>query len=184
MKIILSYMLIMVLLLNQQYYVERRYEPEMQSSGTEIEYEYDELNRVTKVIYPDGTVVTYQYDKNGNLIETIVSTTEETSAASTREEPDLTVYENYDDKTNGNREGADTASGIFDMIRRTAEGTDTENQNGMQTDGNTGTVSKEADNVSGLEKSGNFGWLIVTIVAVILAGGAVWMIRRRKRNEE
>lgn len=36
------------------------------------EYEYDELNRVTKVIYEDGTTVRYVYDGNGNIIETVV----------------------------------------------------------------------------------------------------------------
>ncbi|MBQ8527054.1 MAG: leucine-rich repeat protein [Lachnospiraceae bacterium] len=30
-------------------------------------YEYDDLNRVTKVSYDDGSVVTYTYDKNGNI---------------------------------------------------------------------------------------------------------------------
>ena len=37
------------------------------------EYIYDRLNRLIKVIYEDGTVVTYVYDKNGNLLETKVS---------------------------------------------------------------------------------------------------------------
>lgn len=30
-------------------------------------YEYDNLNRVTKVTYDDGSYVTYEYDKNGNI---------------------------------------------------------------------------------------------------------------------
>ena len=33
------------------------------------EYEYDELNRVIKVMYEDGSYVTYRYDKNGNIEE-------------------------------------------------------------------------------------------------------------------
>ena len=36
------------------------------------EYEYDELNRVTKVTYENGETVEYVYDSNGNIIETIV----------------------------------------------------------------------------------------------------------------
>lgn len=32
------------------------------------EYEYDDLNRVTKVIYEDGSYIEYEYDKNGNLL--------------------------------------------------------------------------------------------------------------------
>ena len=33
-------------------------------------YEYDDLNRLTKIIYDDGSVVTYSYDKNGNILDT------------------------------------------------------------------------------------------------------------------
>lgn len=32
------------------------------------EYEYDDLDRVTKVIYDDGSYVKYAYDKNGNIV--------------------------------------------------------------------------------------------------------------------
>lgn len=35
-------------------------------------YEYDSLHRLTKVIYDDGSVVTYSYDKNGNILGTSV----------------------------------------------------------------------------------------------------------------
>ena len=34
------------------------------------EYEYDELGRVTKVTYEDGSSIEYEYDKNGNILET------------------------------------------------------------------------------------------------------------------
>lgn len=37
------------------------------------EYEYDMLNRVTKVIYEDGSYVQYEYDKNGNIVNIHVS---------------------------------------------------------------------------------------------------------------
>ena len=37
------------------------------------EYEYDDLDRVKKVTYDDGTVVEYTYDSRGN-IETITTT--------------------------------------------------------------------------------------------------------------
>ncbi len=33
-------------------------------------YKYDTLGRVIEVDYPDGSVVTYAYDKNGNRITT------------------------------------------------------------------------------------------------------------------
>lgn len=34
-------------------------------------YEYDSLGRVTKVLYPDKSFVSYSYDANGNLLEEI-----------------------------------------------------------------------------------------------------------------
>lgn len=36
------------------------------------EYEYDDFNRVIKVTYEDGSYVTYEYDSNGNIINTVV----------------------------------------------------------------------------------------------------------------
>ncbi|MDE6312567.1 MAG: hypothetical protein K2M46_02945 [Lachnospiraceae bacterium] len=41
--------------------------------NTGAQYTYDKLNRLTKVTYKDGSVVTYTYDKNGNLLESHVS---------------------------------------------------------------------------------------------------------------
>jgi YD repeat-containing protein len=38
-----------------------------------IDYEYDELNRLTAVAYEDGTVVAYAYDRAGNRLSRIVS---------------------------------------------------------------------------------------------------------------
>lgn len=35
-------------------------------------YEYDEFDRVVKVEYDDGSYVTYNYDKNGNIVDTFV----------------------------------------------------------------------------------------------------------------
>lgn len=33
------------------------------------DYEYDDLGRVTKTVYEDGSSVTYTYDANGNIVE-------------------------------------------------------------------------------------------------------------------
>ena len=40
--------------------------------NTEVQYEYDKLNRLTKVIYGDGSTVSYEYDKNGNIVDSVV----------------------------------------------------------------------------------------------------------------
>ncbi len=38
------------------------------------DYEYDDLGRVTKVVYEDGSSVTYIYDANGNIVEVLTGT--------------------------------------------------------------------------------------------------------------
>lgn len=54
------------------------------------EYEYDELNRVTKVTYDDGTYVEYFYDANGNLIQTDVYGVE---SETSRKEQETTIQD-------------------------------------------------------------------------------------------
>ena len=36
------------------------------------EYEYDDLNRIVRITYEDGSYIEYQYDKNGNILKTVV----------------------------------------------------------------------------------------------------------------
>ena len=51
---------------------DNREEEQMKQGRSETrqgtEYIYDKLNRLIKVIYKDGTVITYIYDKNGMRI--------------------------------------------------------------------------------------------------------------------
>lgn len=50
-------------------------------------YEYDDLGRVTKAVYEDGSSVTYVYDANGNIVETIsVSGREESTGGGQTDE--------------------------------------------------------------------------------------------------
>lgn len=37
-------------------------------------YQYDKLNRLTKVIYEDGSYISYEYDASGNLSKIIRTT--------------------------------------------------------------------------------------------------------------
>lgn len=64
-----------------------------QAGKTEIEYQYDALGRVIKTVYPDGTVLTYTYDANGNLSE-VEKTTEEGK----KQESSKTEEEKTEDK--------------------------------------------------------------------------------------
>lgn len=43
------------------------------------EYEYDDLNRIVRITYEDGSYVEYEYDKNGNILKTVVSRNNEES---------------------------------------------------------------------------------------------------------
>lgn len=47
-----------------------------QAGNTEAAYSYDALGRVSKVAYPDGMVILYTYDANGNLLEVKKTTSE------------------------------------------------------------------------------------------------------------
>ena len=42
-------------------------------AGMSSQYSYDQLNRLTKVVYADGTVITYTYDAVGNRLSLMVS---------------------------------------------------------------------------------------------------------------
>lgn len=65
------------------------------SAGQGIQYEYDSLGRVVKTMYPDGTIITYKYDSNGNLLyNTVLESTENTESGSTEETERATTEEN------------------------------------------------------------------------------------------
>lgn len=61
------------------------------AQNSSVRYSYDSLGRVSSATYPDGTVIIYEYDKNGNLLSCEEKTTSESSA---------TESENKDDDSN------------------------------------------------------------------------------------
>lgn len=79
-----------------------------QADKTEIEYQYDALGRVIKTVYPDGTVLTYTYDANGNL-----SGVEKTAGDGKKPESSKTEEEKTEDKKTeeGKTEDKRTESG-------------------------------------------------------------------------
>lgn len=184
-----------------------------QEEADVIEYEYDELNRVIKAVYPDGTTLTYQYDKNGNVIETIVLPPEEAATSeaggtvstesnhSGTEERILTGSMNSGEE--GSRSGAAVRLPGMESGNPNAAGGEwmqgdspyenlpdgnrntTAEINGGQEgqSGNEATdIKAGTEDLSGAGSNG--GWMIATLIAATLTGGAVWMSRRRKQHED
>lgn len=48
-----------------------------QAGNTGVTYRYDLLGRVVRAVYPDGKIIIYRYDANGNLLEAKKTTSEE-----------------------------------------------------------------------------------------------------------
>lgn len=67
------------------------------SAQTNINYEYDNLQRLTKVIYPTGSYIQYTYDANGNRTQTVTATLAVEEIAGTKNQ--FIVYPNpfYDE---------------------------------------------------------------------------------------
>lgn len=86
------------------------------------EYEYDDLNRVMKVTYENGSYVEYEYDGNGNILSVQVHD----GAADTKqdkepdsgetEKPDSGNQEDTDEKENPSE--TEEKSGIKDFIEK------------------------------------------------------------------
>lgn len=74
------------------------------------DYEYDDLGRVIKVVYEDGSSVTYTYDANGNIVEVITGTeweNEEENEADSSE----SGMSSGGEQEGGNRSGGQDGSG-------------------------------------------------------------------------
>ena len=68
------------------------------------EYEYDDLNRLIKVTYDDGSYVEYVYDSNGNIISTKVHKAEDETQHSTEQNTECSTEENTAESTGQNIE--------------------------------------------------------------------------------
>ena len=79
------------------------------------EYEYDDLNRLIKVTYDDGSYVEYVYDSNGNIISTKVHKAEDETQHSTEQNTECSTEENTAESTGQNIEqntGGNTDQGV------------------------------------------------------------------------
>ena len=175
---------------------------EEQDSSTEMRYEYDELNRIVKVIYPDGTIVTYEYDENGNITKTNiitpdqekVSTTESTIAEQTTADQtiaeqttaDRTIAEQTTaDQTIAEQTAADrTATEQSSDAGIPAEITSTEN-NGSDETTTEDPFIPEIEGDGSRETDRNRDWLPVVIgTAATGLGAAAGIIAYRKIHGE
>lgn len=90
-------------------------------------YEYDEFDRVVKVEYDDGSYVTYNYDKNGNIVDTF-------------------VYDASKENIGGNDSSGSGQSG---------NGNTNANQSGVNYEGNSEQQNDESSNDNDNSEKGN-----------------------------
>lgn len=167
---------------------------ESDPSDQSIQYEYDELNRVIKAIYQDGTIVLYEYDNNGNLISTKVqiknpdimevTTTETlsnidissaviTASSETTSVMDIisnTYTEASSNSTYSSSVPLSTESRISDVAGTTGE---TEASEETETSSGTDAIGNMSDSRNQTEEGKN--WIPIVITAVII-GAALSMI--------
>ena len=114
----------------------------MLSAGTTgaENYEYDKLNRVTKVIYEDGSYVTYEYDANGNITHT------EVYDASNEESDDDTGSDDPTTIHPGENDSAENDPGADDPGANAPSGSDPDGTD-SDTDGDKSLFGKIIDTV-------------------------------------
>lgn len=168
-----------------------------------IQYEYDELNRVIKAEYPDGTTITYCYDKNGNLLETIVEQPEEATAdteeaaatedvGSDIEIPGREIINQEYAFTNGNENYGITGNnlgeeGFLSQDRKIDSDTIDGGVNGGSDsllDYKNQGMWEEKETESIEEEKSYLGWILAVVLAIILTAGILWRNKRRKQDED
>lgn len=145
-------------------------------------YEYDDLDRVTEVIYEDGTSVTYFYDANGNLVETRVEGTNEKDNLQTGEVPTKEV------PAKGEQTGSrdNYKAGRDESVRQNESVGVSHNDILQNSDGKTESLNDvEEGNTQQKKESGNLfaagGAAVAVLAAVIIV---IVGIKRRKQGNE
>lgn len=149
-----------------------------QEEEESIQYEYDELNRVTKAIYPDGTTVTYRYDKNGNLLETIVTPPEEETGSTAGE---ANTNEGMISDREIPEQGAINQEYAFNLSNQ-----DKKTENGvidLEAGGASDIVLNNKNQAAGKRNKWYWGWIPAVILAGLLTAGVIWRNKRRKQDE-
>lgn len=146
-----------------------------QEEEESIQYEYDELNRVTKAIYPDGTTVTYCYDKNGNLLETIL-TPPEKATGSTAGEANTTKGMISDREIP--EQGAINQEYAFNLSNQDKNGVID-----LEAGGASDIVLNNKNQAAGKRNKWYWGWIPAVVLAGLLIAGVIWRNKRRKQDE-
>lgn len=76
-------------------------------------YNYDSLDRLTQIIYPDSSFIIYTYDASGNRISKNVTKTNISFACP---EDNVTFYAGLSDTTKNYQWQADTSGGFFNLL--------------------------------------------------------------------
>lgn len=146
-----------------------------------VEYEYDELNRIIRAVYPDGTVVTYQYDANGNITDTKIippgqaEVTESSEPAKENETSESNTETNGETETNNNATGE---MGI-DLQRNSTGVTESESKE-TQMEEIESEASKDEEREREAESRAKWGWGTGILATIAVAGGTLWYVQRRK----
>lgn len=177
--------------------------------SAETEYEYDDLNRLTKERHDDGTVIYYSYDSNGNLLEVKIGGESGTG----NERADEGQAGSRNETPNGNRTG-ETDSGLGGEVLEKGGSNITEKglENAVENNGEdnggsqTGYLQENvregigeiaSESISGGEKAGEGdvfenkdgnGTVIAKLLAVLAAltaasFGGVFAWKKRKSDE-
>ncbi len=164
-------------------------------------YEYDELGRVTQATNEDGSLVTYVYDANGNLVEIKTEVGEKQTEMSGSDEG------SGEETTEGMQNSIGTANNAIGedaiVVSESAEHatnadgvSDNTAKDDIAEDNTTGTDTTDEDIIADIEaklegqsedKNDGFGIPggIVTGAAVAVAGSALFLflMKRKKKND-
>lgn len=174
-----------------------------------VEYEYDELNRIIRAVYPDGTVVTYQYDANGNITDTKIippgqaevtespeptkeNETSESNAETsgeTTEWNDITFghdtstsiewQTSSDPSHNGETKINNNATGEMGIDLQRNSTGVTESKE-TQMEEIESEASKDEEREREAESRTKWGWGVGILATIAVAGGTLWYVQRRK----
>lgn len=151
------------------------------------DYEYDDLGRVTKVVYEDGSSVTYTYDANGNIVEVLTGMEWEDEEGNEENE----AGSSGSGMTSGGEKEGNKAPGDMNQSGEAGEdGNRSDGQGGSSKEDEKDEENHQADNEENIEgqegneakekESGRIENMIAGILAVL--GIAALFLIRRLRN--